>query len=46
MVKHGWFGDCQSNSSVQGYSDVGRGGIGVAIHGRSMKLSTDGFGDC
>ena len=34
---HGWSGDCQSNSGVWGYSDIG-GGIAVAIHGRS--------GDC
>ena len=31
---HGWSGDCQSNSGVWGYSDMG-GGIAVAIHGWS-----------
>ena len=30
MAIHGWFGDCQSNSGVRGYSDIG--GIAVAIH--------------
>ena len=40
MAIHGWYGDCQSNSGVQGYSDIwgGGGGIGVSIHGWS--------GDC
>ena len=26
---HGWSGDCQSNSGVWGYSDIGGGGGGV-----------------
>ena len=34
----GWSGDCQSNSGVQGYSDMGWGDIGVPIDGWS--------GDC
>ena len=34
----GWSGDCQSNSGVQGYSDMGWGDIGVSIDGWS--------GDC
>ena len=34
MAIHGWSGDCQSNSGVQGIG----GGIAVAIHGWS--------GDC
>ena len=42
MAIHGWSGDCQSNSGVRGYSDMGGGGggggIAVAIHGWS--------GDC
>ena len=37
MAIHGWSGDCQSNSGVRGYSDIG-GGIAVALHGWS--------GDC
>ena len=36
MGIHGWSRDCQSNSGVQGYSDMG--GIAMAIHGCS--------GDC
>ena len=32
MAIHGWSGDCQSNSGVRGYSDIG-GGIAGAIHG-------------
>ena len=27
---HGWSGDCQSNSGVRGYSDIG-GGVGGGI---------------
>ena len=39
MAIHGWSGDCQSHSGVQGYSDMGGGGgIAEAIHGWS--------GDC
>ena len=45
MAIHGWSGDCQSNSGVQRYSDIrrggggrGGGGIAAAIHGWS--------GDC
>ena len=42
MAIHGWSGDCQSNSGVRGYSDIGGYSSGypwrVAIHGRS--------GDC
>ena len=37
MAIRGWSGDCQSNSGVWGYSDIGGGGggggIAVAIHG-------------
>ena len=29
---HGWSMDCQSNSGVRGYSDIG-GGKAEAIHG-------------
>ena len=29
----GWSRDCQSNSDVQGYSDMGGGDIGVPIDG-------------
>ena len=41
MAIHGWSGDCQSNSNVWGYSDIGVGGYSrgypwrVTIHGRS-----------
>ena len=36
MAIHGWFGVCQSNFGVRGYSDIGGGGgIAVAIHGWS-----------
>ena len=42
MAIHGWSGDCQSNSGVRGYSDIGGGGIAVAIHGEWQ--STDGSG--
>ena len=38
MPIDGWSGDCQSNSGVQGYSDMGWGDIGVPIDGWS--------GDC
>ena len=34
MAIHGRSTDCQSNSGVRGYSDIG-GGIAVAIHGWS-----------
>ena len=34
MAIHGWSEDCQSNSGVRGYSDIG-GGIAVVIHGWS-----------
>ena len=40
MAIHGWSGDCQCNSCVRGYSDIG--GIAVAIHGEWQ--STDGPG--
>ena len=43
MAIHGWSGDCQSNSGVRGYSDIGGGGgIAVDIHGEWQ--STDGPG--
>ena len=42
MAIHGWSEDCQSNSGVRGYSDIGVGGgyssgypWRVAIHGWS-----------
>ena len=42
MAINGWSGDCQSNSGVRGYSDLGGGGgwggLAVAIQGWS--------GDC
>ena len=41
MAIHGWFGDCQSNFCVRGYSDMG-GGIAVDIH--IEWQSTDGPG--
>ena len=43
---HGWSEDCQSNSSVRGYSDIG-GSIAVAIHGWSPRTVrvTSVYGD-
>ena len=38
MSIHGWSRDCQSNSDVREYSDIGKDGLGVSIRGRS--------GDC
>ena len=41
MAIHGWSGECQNNSGVRGYSDIGGGRYSsgypwrVAIHGRS-----------
>ena len=40
MEIHSWFGNCQSNSGVRGYCDIGGWGWGIAVevHGWS--------GDC
>ena len=44
-----WSGDCQSNSGARGYSDIGGGGIAVAIHGWSgdcqSNSSIQGYSD-
>ena len=44
MSIHGWSGDCQSNSDVRGYSDIGEGGgveAGVSIHGWSEDCQSN-----
>ena len=44
MAINGWSGDCQSNSGVRGYSDIGKGvwGIVVAIHGEWQSTDYPG----
>ena len=37
MSIDGWFGDCQSNSGVRGYSDIGGGGIGRSVYPRMVR---------
>ena len=41
MAIHEWSGDCQSNSGVRGYSDMGGEGIAAAILGWSMDCQSN-----
>ena len=41
MAIHGRSGDCQSNTGVRGYSDIG-GGIAVAIHEEWQSMDGPG----
>ena len=44
MAIHGWSRDCQSNSGVRGYSDIGGGGGGIPVDIHGKWQSTDGPG--